>query len=176
MRWKRSHVLRDRQHRRSNAASARFAFFKKLDSTCAASLGDISSGICSGSLLLPPQQRSYLHGWQQRFWKHWWFIAMPLGMHHRTSECISICEQRARCIGATEKNYVFLTCILTFGSFLANFERLVLGSIEPKFCKLLNTRLKALDEIYKIYTLLHRSTLKISAQFRQTFFRIFTIL
>ena len=43
----------------------------------------------------------------------------------------------------------FLTFILTFGYFLANFERLVLcgdgggGS----------TRLKALDEIYKIDTL-----------------------
>ena len=32
-----------------------------------------------------------------------------------------------------------------------------------------NIRLKALDEIYKIYTLLHRSAFKISAEFRQTF-------
>ena len=29
--------------------------------------------------------------------------------------------------------------------------------------------LKALDEIYKIYAFLHRSTLKISVKFRQTF-------
>ena len=32
-----------------------------------------------------------------------------------------------------------------------------------------NTRLKALDEIYKIYKLLHRSAFKNSAKFRQTF-------
>ena len=38
----------------------------------------------------------------------------------------------------------------------ANFERLVLGSINANDCKyiVLSTRLKALDEIYKIYTLL----------------------
>ena len=47
----------------------------------------------------------------------------------------------------------FLTFIPTFGYFLANFERLVLGCINAKFCKK-NTRLKALDEIFKIYTLL----------------------
>ena len=40
-----------------------------------------------------------------------------------------------------------------------------------------NTRLKALDEIYKIYTLLDRSVFKISAKFRQTFshFHSFTL-
>ena len=32
-----------------------------------------------------------------------------------------------------------------------------------------NTRWKALDEIYKIYMLLHRSDLNISENFRQTF-------
>ena len=55
--------------------------------------------------------------------------------------------------------------------YLANFERPVLGCIDAKFCKkiVLNTRLKGLDEIYKIYTLLHRSAFKISAKFRQTF-------
>ena len=70
-----------------------------------------------------------------------------------------------------------LTVILTFGHFLANFERLVLGCIEAE----VNTRVKALDEIYKIYTyaslgeknkiytLLHRSAFKKSAKFRQTF-------
>ena len=37
-----------------------------------------------------------------------------------------------------------------------------------------NIRWKALDEIYKIYMLLHRSDLNISAKFRQTyFFRVF---
>ena len=36
-----------------------------------------------------------------------------------------------------------------------------------------NMRWKALDEIYKIYMLLHRSDLNISENFRQTFFRIF---
>ena len=45
----------------------------------------------------------------------------------------------------------------------ANFDRLVLGCIEPDVCKQMsNTRVKALDEIYKIYRLLHRSDLKIS--------------
>ena len=52
---------------------------------------------------------------------------------------------------------------------LANFERIVLGCIEAEFYKqILNTRLKALDEIYKIYKFfLHRSAFKISAEFRQ---------
>ena len=36
-----------------------------------------------------------------------------------------------------------------------------------------NTRWKALDEIYKIYMLLHRSDLNISENFRQTFFAFF---
>ena len=36
-----------------------------------------------------------------------------------------------------------------------------------------NMRWKALDEIYKIYMLLHRSDLNISEIFRQIFFRIF---
>ena len=36
-----------------------------------------------------------------------------------------------------------------------------------------NIRWKALDEIYKIYMLLHRSDFNISEQFRQTFFCIF---
>ena len=36
-----------------------------------------------------------------------------------------------------------------------------------------NIRWKALDEIYKIYMLLHRSDLNISENFRQTFFCIF---
>ena len=39
---------------------------------------------------------------------------------------------------------------------LTNFERPVLGCIDANFCKLiLDTRLKALNEIYKIYTLLY---------------------
>ena len=38
-----------------------------------------------------------------------------------------------------------------------------------------NIRWKALDEIYKIYMLLHRSDINISENFRQTFFRIFQI-
>ena len=36
-----------------------------------------------------------------------------------------------------------------------------------------NIRWKALDEIYKIYMLLHRSDLNISENFRQTFFAFF---
>ena len=49
-----------------------------------------------------------------------------------------------------------LIFILTVGYFLANFERLVLGYIKAEFCKqILNTRVKALDDIYKIHTLLH---------------------
>ena len=38
-----------------------------------------------------------------------------------------------------------------------------------------NIRWKALDEIYKIYTLLHRSDLNISAYFRREFLRFFMI-
>ena len=41
---------------------------------------------------------------------------------------------------------------------MANFERFVLGCIDAKICKQILVwiaRLKALDEIYKIYTLLH---------------------
>ena len=36
-----------------------------------------------------------------------------------------------------------------------------------------NIRWKALDEIYKIYMLLHRSDVNISAKFRQSFFPFF---
>ena len=51
-----------------------------------------------------------------------------------------------------------------------NFERLVLGCIETNFFKqIVNTRWKGLDEIYKIYMLLHRSDLNIPENFRQTF-------
>ena len=47
----------------------------------------------------------------------------------------------------------FSNFFLTFGYFLANSERPVLGCIEAKFCnEILNTRAKALDEIYKSYT------------------------
>ena len=54
------------------------------------------------------------------------------------------------------------------------FERLDLGCIEADFFELiLNTRWKALDEMYKIYMLLHRSDLNISAKFRQTFSHFF---
>ena len=59
-----------------------------------------------------------------------------------------------------------------FWQILTNFERLVLGCVEADLCKqiqLLNTRVKALDEIYKIYMLLHRSDLNISEIFRQNF-------
>ena len=42
-----------------------------------------------------------------------------------------------------------------------NFKRLVLGCIDADFFKyLVHIRWKALDEIYKIYMLLHRSYLK----------------
>ena len=48
---------------------------------------------------------------------------------------------------------------------------LVLGCIEADFCKKIiqNIRLKALDEIYKMYMLLQRSDLNISANFRREF-------
>ena len=46
-----------------------------------------------------------------------------------------------------------------------NFERLVLGCIDADLQ--VNTRWKALGEIYKIYMLLHRSDLNISEFFRQ---------
>ena len=46
-----------------------------------------------------------------------------------------------------------------FWQILANLERLVLGLYRSRILQV-NTRLKALDEIYKIYTLLHRSAFK----------------
>ena len=56
-------------------------------------------------------------------------------------------------------------------NFSPNFEGLVLGCIDADFKILqVNTRWEALDEIYKIYMLLHRSDLKISAKNRQHFF------
>ena len=39
-----------------------------------------------------------------------------------------------------------------------------------------NSRWKALDEIYKIYKLLHRSAFKNSAKFRQTFSHFFSFI
>ena len=55
-----------------------------------------------------------------------------------------------------------LIVFLTLSEFLVDFERPVLGGIGAKFCKyaVLNTRLKALDELYKIDTPLHRSDFK----------------
>ena len=51
---------------------------------------------------------------------------------------------------------------------MANFERLVLGCIEAKFWKwIVNTRWKALGEIYNIYTLLHCSAFLLSSTFAQ---------
>ena len=44
---------------------------------------------------------------------------------------------------------------------------LVLGCIEANICKIfLNIRWKALDEIYKVYLLLHRSDLNVSSEIR----------
>ena len=54
-------------------------------------------------------------------------------------------------------------------NFPPNFVRLVLGCIDGDFFQV-NTRWKALDEIYKIYMLLlHRSDLSSPAQFRHFF-------
>ena len=39
-----------------------------------------------------------------------------------------------------------------------------------------NTRWKAIDEIYKIYKLLHRSAFKNSAKFRQTFSHFYSFI
>ena len=51
-----------------------------------------------------------------------------------------------------------------------NNERLVLGCIEAEFCKqIVNTRWEALDEIYKIYVLLHSSDLKMSVREQKVF-------
>ena len=52
--------------------------------------------------------------------------------------------------GSELESYVFSNFFL-FKYFLANFEKPVLGCITADFCKqILNTRLEALDEIYKI--------------------------
>ena len=53
---------------------------------------------------------------------------------------------------------------------IQSFERLVLGGIEADFCEeIVNTRWKSLDEIYKIYILLHRSDFKMLANIRPIF-------
>ena len=59
-----------------------------------------------------------------------------------------------------------------FSSRWSNFIRLVLCCIDAKICKKIFVgKLLSLDEIYKIYMLLHRSDLNISEFFRQ-FLRI----
>ena len=64
--------------------------------------------------------------------------------------------------------FVLTFCLtVTVGELLATFKKPVLGCIDAEFCKY--TRLKALDEIYKMYALLHRSAFENSAKFRQTF-------
>ena len=69
-----------------------------------------------------------------------------------------------------------------FSNFYSNFW-LIFGKLCEARSRLyrsrilqVNTRLKALDEIYKIYTLLHRSAFKISAKFRQTFSRFHSFI
>ena len=71
---------------------------------------------------------------------------------------------------------------------MANFERLVLGGgggggrpavSKPIFAskyEIVNARLKALDEIYNIYTLLHRSACNNSAKFLQAFSHFCSII
>ena len=63
---------------------------------------------------------------------------------------------------------IFSNFWLFFGKLCEARSRLYLRRFLQK--KILNTRLKALDEIYKIYTLLHRSAFKNSAKFRQCVF------
>ena len=70
------------------------------------------------------------------------------------------------------------SCHYVFSNFYSNFWLIFGKRWEALYrlyrsrifqLKLLKARLKALDEIYKIYTLLHRSAFKNSATFRQTF-------
>ena len=84
---------------------------------------------------------------------------------------------RCACFGRRRKlvtTYVFSNCYSNFW--------LIFGKLWEARSRLyrsqnlqVNTRLKALDGIYKIYTLLHRSAFKISINFVKRF-RIFTIL
>ena len=61
-----------------------------------------------------------------------------------------------------------LTIFSNFWMIFADFERPLLGCIEADFCK--QIRLKALDEIYKIYRLSYRTDLEISAKKSSEFF------
>ena len=85
---------------------------------------------------------------------------------------MSILRWKENCVGALRRPLspmFVLICFLTFGWFFANFERPFLGCIEADFCKwIVNTRLKALGDIYKVYKLLHRSECNNSARIRQT--------
>ena len=51
----------------------------------------------------------------------------------------------------------------------ANFGRLILGCIEAKFCRYILYSLESSYEICKIYMLLHRSGINISAEIRRFF-------
>ena len=93
-------------------------------------------------------------------------------------------EREGRSIKTTQASLLLPVFILTFYSnfwlISANFERPVLGCIEAEFCKcILNTPLKALDEIYKILTRLHLWTAphsKNSAKCRQSFSHFYSFI
>ena len=82
------------------------------------------------------------------------------------------CHRRSRFQGGQERGFAVEPCLQLVAQLRAPREdvqrrrsRLYRGQILQ-----VNTRWKALDEIYKIYMLLRRSDLKISAKNRQHFF------
>ena len=81
------------------------------------------------------------------------------------------------CIDAKFCKKIFVGKLLTRSTRFACFCTAQTSIFQQKFVKLFgisgnilkeNLRWKALDEIYKIYMLLHRSDLNISAKFRET--------
>ena len=81
----------------------------------------------------------------------------------RRVHAIAVASRAGLVVGA-RRSYAFSNLWLIFGKLCEARSRLY----RRRFLQV-NTRLKALDEIYKIYTFLHRSDLNISAKVRQTF-------
>ena len=80
------------------------------------------------------------------------------------------CHRRSRFQGSQERGFAVEPCLQLVAQLPAPRE-----DVQRRRSRLYrgqnlqgNTRWKALDEIYKMYTLLHRSTFKISAKVRQT--------
>ena len=82
------------------------------------------------------------------------------------------------CTVAKSTSSFFLRCFQRFSNFWRIFGKLweARSRLYRNESLQLNSRWKALDEIYKIYKLLHRSAFKNSAKFRQTFSHFYSFV